>query len=94
MIQQHGFADKPGFSLPFVAGLVHVRHCADKGIVWIGVMGLHQLVQKRRIFRRSIGIKNKNSMRSMVVYSLKHYALTGVTPIPPVRKTAGILTLL
>src|SRR5918999_4426746 len=64
----------PGFPMPFPVRFLHLRHRADKGVVRVFLLGFHQLVQKRRILRPSIGIKDKNSVRNIVVNSLKNDA--------------------
>ena len=72
--QEHSFTDKPSFPMPLAAGLFHLCHCADKGIVWICVVGFHQFIQEYRIFRPSIGIEDKDSVRNLVVNRLKNNA--------------------
>src|SRR5215211_1358787 len=74
VFQEHGFGDIPGFPMPFPARFLHLRHRADKGVVRVFLLRFHQLVQKRCILRPSIGIKDKNSVRNIVVNSLKNDA--------------------
>src|SRR5215203_4944145 len=59
---------------PFPPRLFNLLLLADKGVVRVFLLGFHQLVQKRRILRPSIGIKDKNSVPNDVVNSLKNDA--------------------
>src|SRR5215218_807881 len=77
VFQEHGFRDIPGFPMPFPVRFLHLRHRADKGVVRVFLLGFHQLVHKRRILRPSIGIKDNNPVRNIVVNSLKDDAPDG-----------------
>src|SRR5215469_6772692 len=69
---QHCFVYETGLPAPHSLGPWHVRHRADKAETRAGFLHALQSIQKRRIFRSAIGVKEVQLMRQSVVNSLFH----------------------
>src|SRR4029453_2276812 len=65
------------FSLPWLLGFPHVRHRADKFVVWILVLDFLKFIQECGVLRTAIRVKEVQRVGELVLRRLQNDASKG-----------------